>query len=134
MCIPGAAADDSPALGTGYSIEDLCRACEFEEVAYLLIYGDLPTPAQLKSYRARLNEYRVVPKAVRVMLEHIPLSANPMDVLRSTCSMLGCLRPETGYLSNGGEQSRYRLPLPLFLVVAGTDDDLAGQSDKRVDR
>ncbi|XXQ35264.1 Citrate synthase [Plasmodiophora brassicae] len=89
----------------GYSIEDLCRACEFEEVAYLLIYGDLPTPAQLKSYRARLNEYRVIPKAVRVMLEHIPLSANPMDVLRSTCSMLGCLRPETGYLSNGGEQS-----------------------------
>ncbi|MFC1751337.1 citrate/2-methylcitrate synthase, partial [Pseudomonadota bacterium] len=78
----------------GYSIEDLAEHATFEEVAYLLIYGELPTATQLEEYKAILISKRELPNALKIVLEEIPASAHPMDVLRSSCSLLGTLEPE----------------------------------------
>ncbi len=78
----------------GYSIEDLADHSTFEEVAYLLIYGQLPTADELDEYKARLRNLRGLPATLKTVLEQIPASAHPMDVLRTGCSMLGTLEPE----------------------------------------
>ncbi|MBL8851724.1 MAG: 2-methylcitrate synthase [Planctomycetaceae bacterium] len=78
----------------GYDILDLAEQCEFEEVAYLLIHGELPTAAQLDAYRSKLTSLRGLPEALRSALEQLPATAHPMDVLRTGVSVLGCLEPE----------------------------------------
>ncbi|MGZ8427746.1 MAG: bifunctional 2-methylcitrate synthase/citrate synthase [Candidatus Binatia bacterium] len=78
----------------GYSIEDLAAHSTFEDVAYLLIYGQLPTADELDEYKARLRNLRGLPATLKIVLEQIPASAHPMDVLRTGCSMLGTLEPE----------------------------------------
>ncbi|MCA1298600.1 bifunctional 2-methylcitrate synthase/citrate synthase [Stappia indica] len=78
----------------GYDILDLAEACDYEEVAHLLIHGHLPTAAELTAYRAKLRGLRGLPKAVRETLEAIPAAAHPMDVLRSGVSAVGCALPE----------------------------------------
>jgi 2-methylcitrate synthase len=78
----------------GYAIEDLAAACSFEEVAYLLLYGDLPNAKSLSDFRARLVSHRALPDAVRAMFESLTPASNPMDVMRTACSLLGCLEPE----------------------------------------
>jgi 2-methylcitrate synthase len=79
----------------GYSINDLAEYATFEEVAFLLIHGKLPTEKELKGYLARLAEMRGLPIEVKIMLEQLPAEAHPMDVLRTGCSALGALEPET---------------------------------------
>jgi 2-methylcitrate synthase len=79
----------------GYSIEDLSAQASFEETAYLLIYGELPTATQLSQYQQKLIQSRSLPATLKQILEQIPASANPMDVLRTGCSALGILEPET---------------------------------------
>lgn len=78
----------------GYDIADLAAKCEFEEVAYLLIHGALPTAAQLASYKSKLKGLRGLPDQVKSVLEQIPASAHPMDVMRTGVSALGCVTPE----------------------------------------
>jgi 2-methylcitrate synthase len=78
----------------GYSIDELAERATFEEVAYLLIYGKLPNGNELSEYRQRLISLRGLPAALKTALELLPASTNPMDVLRSGCSVLGCLEPE----------------------------------------
>ena len=78
----------------GYSIEDLAAHATFEEVAFLLLYGELPNRAQLEAYRAKLISLRGLPAALKTVLEQLPASTQPMDVLRTGCSALGCLEPE----------------------------------------
>lgn len=78
----------------GYDILDLATACEFEEVAHLLVHGKLPTAAELRSYRMKLKAARGLPSSVREALERLPASAHPMDVLRTGVSALGCVLPE----------------------------------------
>lgn len=78
----------------GYSIYDLAKHCVFEEVAYLLLYGDLPTQAQLEDFSAELKAQRDVPVALKEVLERIPAAAHPMDVLRTGVSFLGNIEPE----------------------------------------
>ena len=78
----------------GYDIADLAAHCEFEEVAYLLIYGALPTQSQLHSYKTKLKGLRGLPDEVKRVLEQLPASAHPMDVMRSGVSALGCISPE----------------------------------------
>lgn len=75
----------------GYSIEDLAEKASFEEVAYLLIYKKLPNRDELLDYQNKLAELRVLPEAIKSTLKLIPKTAHPMDVLRTTCSMLGAL-------------------------------------------
>lgn len=78
----------------GYDILDLAEKAEFEEVAYLLIYGSLPTQSQLDSYKARLQSLRGLPQALKNILQQIPAAAHPMDVLRTTVSAIGSIQPE----------------------------------------
>lgn len=78
----------------GYDILDLAEACDFEEVAHLLIHGSLPSDAELIAYRAKLRALRGLPRTLRETLEAIPAAAHPMDVLRSGVSALGCALPE----------------------------------------
>jgi 2-methylcitrate synthase len=78
----------------GYDIADLALQCEFEEVAYLLVYGTLPTEEQLRAYKAKLKALRGLPPILQRALELIPASAHPMDVLRTGVSVLGCINPE----------------------------------------
>jgi len=78
----------------GYDILELAEGASFEEVAYLLIYGSLPTAPQLKSYKSKLKSLRGLPHALKLVLEQIPASAHPMDVMRSACSVLGSILPE----------------------------------------
>jgi 2-methylcitrate synthase len=78
----------------GYDILDFADSAEFEEVAHLLIHGRLPNLAELANYKARLRAMRGLPAAVRTVLECLPASAHPMDVLRTGCSALGCVLPE----------------------------------------
>ena len=101
----------------GYAIEDLAREAEFEEVAYLLIHGALPSQSQLNEYQRRLMGKRDLPDALRQILALLPSTAHPMDVLRTGCSALGCLEPEVNLAA--GEQLADRLlaSLPSMLLV-----------------
>jgi 2-methylcitrate synthase len=78
----------------GYDISDLAGAAEFEEVAYLLIHGSLPDEPQLKAYKNKLSSLRGLPDTLKRVLREIPASAHPMDVLRTTVSLLGIIHPE----------------------------------------
>ena len=78
----------------GYDILDFADTSEFEEIAYLLVHGKLPTANELKSYKTKLKALRGLPNVVKAVLEQIPASAHPMDVLRTGCSALGTALPE----------------------------------------
>jgi 2-methylcitrate synthase len=78
----------------GYDILEVAEACEFEEIAHLLVHERLPTKAELAAYRAKLISLRGLPPELLDVLEAIPRSAHPMDVLRTGVSMLGCVEPE----------------------------------------
>ena len=79
----------------GYDIIELAKHATFEEVAYLLIHGELPNQTELTAYHARLKKLRGLPTELKEVLERIPKSAHPMDVMRTGCSMLGTLEPES---------------------------------------
>lgn len=78
----------------GYDIADLAAHCEFEEVAFLLLYGKLPNLSELTAYKRKLMRLRGLPAAVRSVLEQLPAATHPMDVLRTGVSALGCALPE----------------------------------------
>ena len=78
----------------GYSIEDLARHATFEEVAYLLLYGELPNAEQLDELHKRLQAAAQVPAPIIEAVRHFPATALPMDVLRSAASMLAHWDPE----------------------------------------
>ncbi|ASQ45866.1 bifunctional 2-methylcitrate synthase/citrate synthase [Legionella clemsonensis] len=81
----------------GYSIDDLAAHATFEEVAYLLHYGQLPTRSELASYTKKLIDLRHIPDALKTVLKLIPKNTHPMDVLRTGCSLLGTLEPENDF-------------------------------------
>ncbi|CAN2235384.1 bifunctional 2-methylcitrate synthase/citrate synthase [Candidatus Planktophila dulcis] len=79
----------------GFDIADLAAHCEFEEVAHLLIHGTLPSRSELAAYKAKLKSLRGLAPSVKNILEQIPATANPMDVMRTGVSALGCVAPES---------------------------------------
>lgn len=78
----------------GYDILDIATSSEFEEIAYLLVHGKLPTHAELKGYKAKLRSLRGLPASLMLALEALPAASHPMDVLRTAVSVLGCVLPE----------------------------------------
>jgi 2-methylcitrate synthase len=78
----------------GYDILEIAASCEFEEIAFLLLHGKLPNVAELDAYRAQLRSHRDLPRLVLTVLEQLPATAHPMDVLRTAVSALGCVQPE----------------------------------------
>jgi 2-methylcitrate synthase len=78
----------------GYNILDIATQCEFEEIAHLLVHEKLPNRSELTAYKTKLKSLRVPPPAVLNVLEQLPATSHPMDVLRTGVSALGCLLPE----------------------------------------
>jgi 2-methylcitrate synthase len=78
----------------GYDILDFAEYAEFEEIAHLIVHGTLPNQAQLDAYKIKLKKLRKLPDAVKVVLEQLPKTTHPMDVMRTGCSTLGCLETE----------------------------------------
>lgn len=87
----------------GYSINDLTEYASFEETAYLVIYGKLPNRSELETYKKRLEGMRGLPVKLKNVLEQLPADAHPMDVLRTGCSALGTMEPETA------ERNQFRI-------------------------
>ncbi len=101
----------------GYDIRDLAAQSNFEEVAYLLWYGRLPTAAQLAELRERFGLLRALPPSLVDRIESMPPESNPMDVLRTAVSALALFEPEEakpGASSIGGAQ-RLTAALPTII-------------------
>ncbi|WP_445357098.1 2-methylcitrate synthase [Microbulbifer sp. ANSA002] len=122
----------------GYDIKDLAQHCEFEEVAYLIFYGELPTSDQLAEYKALLKGMRGLPQALKEVLERIPADAHPMDVMRTGCSMLGNLEGEESFAQQLEKANRLLAAFPSIIcywyrfthdnvrIETDTDDDSIG--------
>lgn len=122
----------------GYDIKELADKVSFEEVAYLLSQGELPTPAQLAEFKARLKTQRGLPQALKDVLERIPADAHPMDVMRTGCSFLGNLEPEEDFSQADAKIERMLAAFPSVLlywyrfshegkrIETQTDDDSIG--------
>jgi len=100
----------------GYDIHDLATYSTFEEVAYLLIYGELPTLNQLNMYRDKLTKLRLLPNELKKLLEAIPGSAHPMEVLRTGVSMLGTLEAESTQYNGHQIADRLIACVPTMLL------------------
>jgi 2-methylcitrate synthase len=101
----------------GYDILQLAAHCEFEEVAYLLLYGHLPTHTELAKYKQRLRSLRGLPQGVKIALEQLPATAHPMDVLRVGVSVLATLEPEP-HLENLTHAPATGLPIADRLMAS----------------
>src|SRR6202795_1993598 len=99
----------------GYSIEDLAEKATFEEVAFLLLQGELPNRQQLVEFNRRLKKFRFLPPALKEVLERIPKNAHPMDVLRTGVSMAGVLEPEGNFSGQDRVAVRLLAALPSIL-------------------
>ena len=92
LCTVGRAGNDLHYRG--YDILEFADKAEFEEIAHLLVHGTLPNKAELKAYKARLKSMRGLPANVKAVLEWLPASSHPMDVMRTGVSAMGCQLPE----------------------------------------
>ena len=123
----------------GYDIYDLADNAGFEEVAYLLMHGKLPTREELAAYIAKIKSMRGLPDAVKTVLEATPASAHPMDVLRTAVSVLGNVEPEGDFSNQMETADRLLAVLPSMLLywhrfhtdgkridVETDDDSIAG--------
>jgi len=99
----------------GYDVKDLAADARFEEVAYLLLYGALPTQSQLDGYMQKLQGLRDLPQALKEVLERIPADAHPMDVMRTGCSMLGNLEPESSFAQQLDSTDRLLAAFPAIM-------------------
>ena len=100
----------------GYDISELAKDCIFEEVAYLLLEGELPNRSQLQDFQASLVDRRKLPIELREVLERIPSSAHPMDVMRTGISMLGNLETETDFSQQKNHAMRMLATLPAIVA------------------
>ena len=87
----------------GYDIYDLADNALFEEVAFLLLFGDLPGKTQLDDFTEYLIQARTIPEGVKTVLQQLPPESHPMDILRTGVSALGCIEPESSNFSNQNE-------------------------------
>jgi len=101
----------------GYDIADLALKCEFEEVAYLLLNGELPNKSQLESFRKDVIAGRELPQNVKDVLKAIPATSHPMDVMKTATAALGCCEPEAGDFSDQSDKIKRLLgAFPSFLI------------------
>ncbi len=120
----------------GYDIADLALKADFEEVAYLLLVGELPNKHELKMFRRKIIAGRQLPASVKEVLKAIPASSHPMDVMKTATSALGCIEPEAEDFSDQMDKiTRLLGAFPSFLVywhhwhVNGKEIELASDED-----
>ena len=99
----------------GYDVRELAAEARFEEVAYLLLYGELPNKTELAAYMAKLKTLRDLPQALKEVLERIPADAHPMDVMRTGCSFLGNLEPELDFARERDVTDRLLAAFPAIM-------------------
>ena len=99
----------------GYDVSELADKCIFEEVAYLLLYGNLPNQTELDAYQAKLKTLRGLPQSLKDVLERIPAESHPMDVLRTGCSMLGNLETEMSFEEENDQADRMLAVFPSII-------------------
>ncbi|WP_044343692.1 bifunctional 2-methylcitrate synthase/citrate synthase [Pseudomonas meliae] len=99
----------------GYDVRDLAAEARFEEVAYLLLYGELPDKAELSAYMDKLKGLRDLPQALKEVLERIPADTHPMDVMRTGASMLGTLEPERSFDQQRDSTDRLLAAFPAIM-------------------
>ena len=99
----------------GYDVRELAAECNFEEVAYLLFYGEMPNTQQLTDYKSRLKTMRDLPQPLKEVLERIPASAHPMDVMRTGSSLLGTLEPELSFDQQRDVAERLMAAFPAIM-------------------
>lgn len=78
----------------GFNIVDLAKNTIFEEVAHLLLIGHLPNREELRAFSEKIASQRSIPQKLIQLLESVPASAHPMDVMRTICSYMGLIEPE----------------------------------------
>ena len=100
----------------GYEIEVLAEKASFEEVAYMLLYGNLPNKEEFNTYSEKLKKLRALPNELKEVLENIPASAHPMDVMRTGCSMLGNLEPEGEFKNQNSSADRILASMASIIV------------------
>ena len=100
----------------GYAIEELAEKASFEEVAYMLLYGHLPNQSEYDEYSAKLKSYRKLPDELKEVLQKIPKSTHPMDVLRTGSSMLGNLEPEGDFSNQNETADRILAAMPSIIT------------------
>jgi len=122
----------------GYDVSELADKCIFEEVAYLLLYGNLPTQSELDAYQTKLKGLRGLPQALKDVLERIPADSHPMDVLRTGNSMLGNLETEMSFDEENDQADRMLAVFPSIInywyrfthdnerIETETDDETIG--------
>ena len=99
----------------GYDLQDLVENATFEEVAFLLLHGELPKQSELDAFIDRMVSLRHLPKALRSTLENIPKNTHPMDVMRTGCSMLGNIEPEEDFSQQIDKAERMLAAFPAIL-------------------
>ena len=100
----------------GYDVSDLADNATFEEVAYLLFNGELPTQSQLDAYKTELSGMRDLPQALKQVLQLIPADAHPMDVMRTGASFLGNLEPEVDFSEQNKASNRLLAAFPAIMT------------------
>ncbi len=103
----------------GYAIEDLAEHASFEEVAWLVLQGELPTATELGEFNGRLREAMSIPQSLVEALKQLPHEALPMDVLRSGASLLGHWETETADNSHAANLRKAERLLAQLPVVLG---------------
>ena len=122
----------------GYEITDLAENAEFEEIAFLLLKGHLPNLQELNNYKSKLKKLRNLPEEVKKVLEQIPSNSHPMDVMRTGCSILGCIETEANFSQEDDKIDRMLALFPSIItywykfshenkkINTETDDDTIG--------
>ena len=122
----------------GYDVADLTENATFEEVAYLLFNGELPTVEQLAAYKTELKSMRDLPQELKLVLQHIPADTHPMDVMRTGCSFLGNLEPEADFAEQHKAANRLLAAFPAIMcywyrfshdgveIECDTDEEMMG--------
>ena len=100
----------------GYEITDLADNAEFEEIAFLLLKGHLPNKTELSNYKNKLKQLRKLPQELKSVLEEIPSNSHPMDVMRTGCSMLGCLETEEKFEEEDDKIDRMLALFPSIIT------------------
>jgi len=95
----------------GYTVQDLCEKCSFEEVAYLVLHQHLPNKKQLKKFIKQLEENRNISINLREIIKHMPKKSHPMDVARTVVSIMGLEDNET---TNNSSEANMRKAIRIF--------------------
>jgi len=96
----------------GYTVQDLCEKCSFEEVAYLILNGELPNKSQLNKFKKQLEKNRNITKNLREIIKHMPKKSHPMDITRTVVSVMGLEDKET---NNNSPAANMRKAIRIFV-------------------